>query len=426
MAEGMGAFLGQYNKESGLIREENDKKNAADAAIEQRALEHLANSDHPDIRAAAVTAMLTPKKMGAAGPLSQWFGKQQSHPVFSDVHRLINGGAQPFMGVEERSAATTAGTVSGRIEGANTGYRNITGEDLPNEALARGAQGALGAPPNRRAMPQYGTITLADGTTVAGSFDPETQEYADSDGNYVSGAKSFSRTNGAAGGGNPSTGGQWITQPDGRGGFTRVHVDAHGKPMSEGVPTVGPNAPPNQIFQTPGGFTGVAPGRDGGAPPKVIDVQGGSMPTKPESPGVSFDALRKIADDVEKRAQGSVAHFGGLPPDAKELQIARDREAQTAGFENHKALMAQIAAGQRAIGAATQGAGTGAPPAGIEAAPPASGGPAARPGAKGPTKPAETKPGQRPAGKPRAAVPGKLDVNSIMAELDKLQREDNF
>lgn len=427
MAQGMGDFLGSYNKESNLIRQENDKKNSDDAAIEQKALEHLANADDPRIRSAAVTAMLTPKKMGQGGALAKWFGQQTSHPVFDQVHQLINGGGadpttgqpqepvQPFMSIEDKTAATSAGTITGRLRGANAGYQEVTGENLPDEDIRRGALGALGAPPSRPQPLQYGTITQADGTTVAGTYDPTSGEYTDSDGNYISGAKSFSRTNSGAAG-NPNAGSKWVTQPDGKGGFVQVHVDAHGKPISDAVSTVGPNAPPNQIFQTPTGFQGVAPGRAGGAPPQVIDVQGGNIPTKPEPQSVSFDALQKIAADVEKRAQGSVAHFGGLPPDQKELQAARDREAQTSGFPNYKALQDQINAGQRAISSATQ-----APPAGIEPAAGggAGGGAAGGPGSapRGSTKPAETKPG----GKPRAAVPGKLDVNSILAELDKLK-----
>lgn len=420
-AQGLGSFLGDFNDESSKIRAANERKNSDDAAIEQRALEHLATADDPQIRAAAVTAMLTPKKPGSGGVLSKWYGTQRDHPVFDQVHQLINGGVEPYMSVEDKQAATSAGNVSGRLAGANEGYKNVTGEDLPNEDIRRGALGALGAPPSRRQPLQFGNMTMEDGSQVAGYTDPETGEFNDTDGNVLTGVVNFTKSSAAGHAANPNSGATWVTKPDSSSptGFVKFHVNAQGKQMGASVPTVGPNAPPNQVFQTPGGFSAVQPSRAGGPPPKVVPVQGGDMQTHTENPSVDFNALRQIGQDVEKRARASVAHFGGLPPDEKELAVALDREAKVAGFTNWKMLQDNIAAGQRAISGAVQ---TAAPPEPIDASGGTAPGAPPAPIRPGSTKPAETKPGLRGKTPPRKPIAGgALDINKILAELDKIQ-----
>lgn len=412
-AQGMGDFLGDFNDESNKIRQTNEKKASDDAAIEQRALEHLANADDPQIRAAAVTAMLTPKKAGSGGALSKWFGQQRDHPVFDQVHQLVNGGngqapVQPFLSPEAKADAEGRGRETGRLGGANQAYSDITGTNLPDEDLRRMAMGSVGAPPSRLTGSKPGIVTLEDGTQVAGSFDPTTQMYSDSDGSILSGVKSW-QPNGPRAAGNPNPGATWTTVPDHNSptGYSKVHLDATGKELGR-APTGAPQAPPNQIFQTPGGFTGVAPGRAGGAPPRMVDVQGGNTPSKTENPSVSFDALRNIMNDVEHRAQASIFKPGGIPPEPAEINAARDREAQTAGFNSYKDLAAQVKAGQQAIDSAVQKPG-------------ASGGAAAAPGAPAPARSPATKPGAPAGPKKTTAVPGKLDVDAIMRELQKFQ-----
>lgn len=410
LATGVGNFLGDFNDESGKIRAANEKKAGEDAQIEQRALEHLANADDPQIRAAAVTAMLTPKKAGGGSGLMKWFGQQRDHPVFDQVHTLMGGGTQPFLSEEDKAAGVASGRERGRLEGANTGYKNVTGEDLDPETFARMAQGSVGAPPARAVAAKVGTFTVPDPNdatgqktiTVAGHVDSQ-GNFIDSGGNYRDDVISFSPTTHAPP--NPNTGGSWVTKPDPAhpGQFVKYHVDAQGKQISEAVPTVGPNAPPDVPFQTPEGLVFANPRTH-----QVTPQAGGPAVAKAEPPATQYNALREREKDIETRARARVAKLGPLPQDQQKLTAARDEEAKAAGFQNWADLQQQITAAQQGVAGAVPG--QNAPPEPVT--PPMIGaGGAAKPG----TKPSAAAPKKGA----KATVPGQINTAAVRTEIDK-------
>lgn len=409
LAQGLGDFFGEFSDESGKIRQANERKASEDSAIEQRALEHLANADDPQIRAAAVTAMLTPKKGSGGSVLAKWYGQQRDHPVFDQVHSLINGGTQPFMGAEEKAAQQRAGTITGAARGVAQGMREEGMEPPPGmiEGVVRGAAGA----PQRTAAPKAGTLVMKDGTHMAATQQADGLFY-DQYGDAINDEIAEWHPSGTGlTASDTNKHGSWVTFKGGDGKYYKQFTTAEGVKQGTPVETVPPLAPPNQIFQTPTGFEGVAPGRAGGAPPRRIPVIGGEAPTRTEDPSANFTAIRQTAKDIESRAAATVPKFGGMGQDPKEMGAALDREAVVAGYPNWAAVQAAVKAAQEGVSGAVQGA----PPSGIDlTAPPASTLPSGRGGAP-------TKPGAKPVGKKKAAIPGALDVNKILAELDKFQ-----
>lgn len=418
-AQGIGDFLGDFNDESTKIRQRETDKATQDAAIEQKALEHLANADDPQIRAAAVTAMLTPKKSGGGSGLSKWFGQQRDHPVFDQVHQLINGGTQPFLSEGEKVQQHATGQEEGRLTGATNAYRNVTGEEPDAETMKNWIGGSVGAP-TRKPVPKPVTLEVDDpdhpGKTMhIGGVEIEGQYY---DQNYAPITSQIRNIFPSGAGLAPPKPLSDMTvtapDPDHPGQFIKKSIPRD--QAREGVQSVGPQAPPNQIFQTPSGFSAVDP-----RGLTVKSVQGGEGATKPEDATANYTTLRQTANDVYERAKRTVPAFAGLGMDAKELQPALDREAVVAGYHNWAELQQAVKSAQDRVGAGVQGA----PPGPLQVAAPPNRGKAV------PTKPGD--PGNRgkppvKGGKPgtpgATALPGQLDIDRIKAALAALDKMD--
>lgn len=417
LAQGIGSFLGDFNDESGKIRAANDKKAADEAAIEQKALDHLATSDDPHIKAAAVTAMLTPKKGSGGSGLSKWFGQQRDHPVFDQVKQLMAGGAEPFLSEEEKAAQHRSGTILGASRGASQGMREEGIEPTP-EFTQRVIEGATGTP-QKSAAPKPVTLEVDDpnnpGQTMhIGGIEVGGQYY---DQNYSPITQTIHNvfTSGSATPHtptNPNPGGQHTTVPDKNSstGYSSVTWDKDGRELHR-VPTAPPLAPPNAIFQGPTGFLGAAPGRGVNEPPRIIDVQNSPAVTHTEAPSVNFNSLMEIHKGIVAQANKPRFPGGPTPPPAQVAQRL-DALAKEAKFASWDDLNTQIAAAQRAVGGAVQG--SGAPPAPIAGSPTQPAAPAGR------TPAASTKPGAAPKKGAKASVPD-LSIDQIIELLDKHQ-----
>lgn len=401
MAQGLSGFVGGFNRESNSIRQEEQSRSDQDAAIEQRALEHLANADDPQIRAAAVTAMLTPKKGSAASGFQKWFGQQRNHPVFDQIQQLVGGGAQPFMSPEEKSAAAR----SGAITGAGRGYAQTLreeGYEPTEEGLSRVASGAAGAPYARPQMSgQSGKITLKDGRTIIGSFDKVYQSYQDGDGNQISADDIANFEPTATHAVNPSQGGAWKSEkdPTSSTGYRWVHRDAAAKEMGRGGEAP---APPPETFspvQTPSGVL-----RFGNKSGAVSPAPGGEGISQPAPATADFETLKQVSDEIYRRASAGVFHPQGLPIDEKEILPKLDAEARAMGWKGGwNELQQALGQAQAAVGQRVQ-----PPPAGIPTPP-------TQPT---PKRTAPAPGGPKPKGK-SGNQPGQLDISRILQELQK-------
>lgn len=406
MVQGLGDFVGGFNKESNTIRQEQQAKSDQDAAIEQRALEHLANADDPNIRAAAVTAMLTPKKQGAASGMAKWFNQQRSHPIFDQVNQLMGGGAQPFMSPEDKAAAVRAGTVQGAGKGYAAGLRE-EGYEPTAEGLNRVVSGAAGAPISSR-LPlsmQAGTIFLKDGTKVQGNFDKVYGGYSDADDTPINAADIDHFEPAATRALSPSAGGTWtvVKDPNSPTGYSRVHGDAAGKEIGRILGVQGPPPEPLSFIQTPNGLL------TGGTHTGVVKPAiGGENVSQPAPATSDYETLKSLSDEISKRANAGVFHAAGLPVDQKELGPKLDAEAKLAGWKDWATLQAALGQAQAAVGARVQPPPQ--PPADVSA--PIQGRPAPTPRRTAPPPTKEKKP-------PAKGNPAGLDVQKILQELNK-------
>lgn len=197
------------------------RKIAEDQANREREgkiFEALVNSTDPEIQQLAVTGMLdSASPRGARTGMRRWLGEVQTSPTLAMIQRVmrtppqapsgasaaqgtvgatepgapaINTGAvQPpvrrVFDPEEAARQQTAGQISGRVGAFSRAY--ATAPDAGTRAMIRGMAGA----PERATASQPVMLHLADGSSVAGSYNPYAEEgtnpYTDTTGRPVSG-----------------------------------------------------------------------------------------------------------------------------------------------------------------------------------------------------------------------------------------------
>lgn len=419
-------FLGQRRE----YQAQADRDNEQERARNERILQTLAGSDDPEIRASAVTAMLSGAAEGKVGKgLSGFFGAMRQHPLFSALTSLVNSpvqetdtlgngkvstgmpgteytpqgnlpsraarmdqattavGAPPpaaahlgtpvttlthpaprqiFLDPAERAKRNASAALEGRITGGVGAYKTLTGNDMSNEDIEDVTRGAMGAP-RRRSASRPGTLTLRDGTTIAGSFDPDTGTYVDADGNPQTEIKSFTPGNPNA---NANAGAFTVHTPDKASptGWSAVRKTPDGHEIDR-TPIAAP-APPGMLMSTvsaPSGVYGVTKG--GGTVPLQIP--------KGVDPATYAEHLHTQMQSIMAAAKSATPSMGTLndpEENAKQLDVA----AKAAGFPQG---WAQV---QATYAEAVKAVGTGVPAAG---APP----PAAQHPGRG-TAPAAKKP----------------------------------
>lgn len=341
----LGDFIGGFNEESGRARQENTRKAEMDQQRSDKVFDALANSDDPDIRAAAVTGMLTGQH--PAKGLDKWFGKVSQHPAYEQIKGLVSDGHQPFMNPVDRKAAEKTSELNAAIK-----FTDANGAHLEPPQVSRMAMGMVGAAPPRAAPRQAGTITFADKHEEPGSFDPETGIHYDQAGEPVYDAQGFRRNTASGTGGSPSTGGKWTTEKDPASptGWSSVHLDAAGKELGRSTGAAAPAstqdsfvpAPqPGYKFSTKSGTTSPV----GGEP--------GAM-AKPETSTQSAKALSEIEQRIlTMHPAPKASQFLQVTKEAVAQHRAElDAEAKNYHYDSFKALQDAIAQATSGVSAA--------------------------------------------------------------------------
>lgn len=341
----LGDVVGGFNDESNRIRQNNQQQADRDQQRSDKVFDALANSDDPDIRAAAVTGLLTGQH--PADGMSKWFGKVQQHPAFDQIKSLVADGHQPFMDPTQRKAKEKSAEIDSAISVAHT-----HGVDLTQADQRRMVMSSVGAAPPRVVSRQSGTIKFADGHEEPGSFDPETSTYYDQTDQPVYDAQGFTYHGRVGGTGSPSTGGKWTTVQDKNSptGFSSVHVDATGKEMARttGVPapassqdSFAPAPQPGYVLNTKKGTYQAASGEPGAA-------------AKTETPSQNAEALRAIEGRIlQMHPPPKASQFVPVTPQAQQQHRADlDAEAKNYGYADYGALQKAIADATGGVGAA--------------------------------------------------------------------------
>lgn len=133
LAPFVGGVVGGFNQGSEAIRQRNFEEDQRQKDRDSKVFDALANSDDPDIRAAAVTGLLTGNH--PARGMDKFFNKAQDHPAYEQIRDLVSAGHQPFLGKAEQAGAVTAAQHRGQIVGAGQGFQELTGNP-PSEELA--------------------------------------------------------------------------------------------------------------------------------------------------------------------------------------------------------------------------------------------------------------------------------------------------
>lgn len=373
-AGGLGDFLGGFNEESGSIRDKNQREQELVDARNQKVFETLANSDDPDIRAAAVTGLLTGNH--PAKGMDKWFNKVQDHPIYDTIKGLVASGHQPFMDPVKRHGAELQADIDARM-GA------IRKSGMSPEDQRRAELGIFGAPPPRPYGLVPGTITLPDGTSTAGFADPNSGEFLDSNYQSVQGAK-FTR---GTGGGTGTSGHTTKTVKDANSptGYSYVRYDDSMKEIGRTPNAPAPGAGETYDFiQTPEGI--VRGGKKSGA---ITNAPGGEGLQKPEPPTADLASLRSIEASILKINPEPKPLAAGLSVSPEKMQAWRtavDAEAKRYGYDDFATLQSAIGKAAGTVSAATP--------------PPAPPSPRKTPPAKGPKA-------------------GALDVDAILRELGR-------
>lgn len=145
----LGPVLGGLLKSSQDQREINRDDAQRQQAREDSVFHALANSDDPEVRAAAVTGLLHNDHPGTF--FDKFFQKHRANPAFENIKNLVANGHQANPGETEQkrraSEANTAGGYSGRITGIQSGFASARahGATLTPEDERRATLGALGA-----------------------------------------------------------------------------------------------------------------------------------------------------------------------------------------------------------------------------------------------------------------------------------------
>lgn len=361
---------------SGFVRgltgslDEQRRNNQAEAERQQARQDSifnaLANADDPDVRAAAVTGLLTGTH--PASFFDKFMGKTQTHPAFEQIKGLVANGHQPFMDPSERTRLNTRAQTLGQMQGKTQGITDYAHEaglspDDTNE-LVRGSMGAA----RKSASALQGKpmmIKRADGSEVPGQF-YEGQLY-DTNWNPIDDAESMRLVGTKAGGAGAGAGKppeiKWVPgavadtgqfpgekSPGGWRVGTRFDVDPETGEMKEvQVHQPAQQTPPSYTYvQTPNGvFAG------SNRNPSLRPVPGGENLGPPTAPATNAAALRTLEQGILKTRPAK--NIMGGPPNARDLaawQKQADTQAQTYGFSNFAELQAAVGAATQAVGQA--------------------------------------------------------------------------
>ena len=358
----LGDFLGGpggFNETSEGIRKSNQRDAEAERERESKVLEHLANSDDPEIRAAAVTGMLT--RGGKSTGLDKWFGKQQQHPAFPIISSLVGAGHQPFASPEEKTKRETRGRVSGELEGragfAEQRGAKYTPEELKELADPRATPRRLTTYPlNVKYYDENGEVQT---TTV--DYDQNEQ----GDARFQKNGKSFgyeivaqSRGNftepnayRGAGRSTVKDTGQYPgeTTPT---GYWRVNYDANMKELGHAPGATAPPVSSEFIggpVQTGTGFSGMTKG----GTLRPLKPEGGGPPP---APGVTPQTdVEQIDRDIARVDAIALKRIGtGNLAEPEKLPQYRDEEAVLAKYKNYEDMRKRRAAAAAVVSGRVQ------------------------------------------------------------------------
>lgn len=389
-ATSVGGLVGGFNDESTKIRQANTQQAEQEAQRNSKVFDALANSDDPQIRAAAVTGLLTGNH--PADAMGKWFGKVQQHPAYDQISQLVNEGHQPFMNPTDRKAAELDSEIKGVSKTAADLHAPLSPDDTRRMIL-----GKIGAPPPRPMMKQYGTIMHSDGTSEAGSFDPNDNQYYDQYGSPANDLKEF--RHGGLAAEHPASGGNWSTIKDSASptGWSKVHVDAAGKELGR---EQGASAPSPESFSpvvTPAGVQ-----KFGNKSGTVTPAPGGAGVGHAEPASAGLTSAKEVEASILKAAgPRPTALAPGLSVDPKKTQAWLadvDKAAQRYGYKDYADVQQKIGEAGRGVQSSVVGS---APPA----VPPAAG------AKKGGTPPAKGK------------KPGGIDGSAVLDYLKKFDKQ---
>lgn len=413
----VGGLVGGFRSESDSMRQSNEAEAARQQQRDDKVFDALANSDDPDIRAAAVTGLITGNHPARA--LDKFFGKTQEHPAFEQIKGLVADGHQAFPGATEQETRSTAAKTTGVFRGAEQSKIPLTDQDKTD--VFRSMHGAARKGVNRVPI----VMTLDDGSEKAGSFDPSDGSYWDQSENQVWDVKGYRRAtpNPSTAGGRTVTGSSALTPEQFRaqypefagsvstakpGDVVSFRLGADGKPalitVSDKPP--GPGETYSPVYDASGDLQKF--GNRSGA---VSPAGGGTGVQRPSTPSEKLGALRAVHSDIFQLVPNAKPLATGLQPGTREtatVTAARDAEAVKHRFKNFADLEAQIGAAAGGVGAATP------PPPAVSGAP--AGGP---PGPSGPPRVAPA-PGKQ-GGKGKTAGASSTDpvVDAILKQLNR-------
>lgn len=382
-----GDFTSGFNEETTAIRQENTRRAEVQAARDLKIFEALANADDPDVRAAAVTGLLTNNH--PARGLDKFFEKSGTHPAYETIRNLVADEKhlnQAFPG--ETEAIKRRGVAEGEAK-TDVFMSGAKRAGLTPEQTTSAFMAMHGAAP-RSQNAQRGTLKFNDGTTSAGYFDPVTRQYFDDNGQMRNDVAAFSAS-GAFGGTSSQYAGSFMskttakdwmrqfpgiplppgTKPD---DILQFRVDGStGKPIGTPIVTVAPAGPqPNfTAVYTPGGIQGFNTKTN-----TLMPTRGGDSTTRASTPDQSLQAARDVEASI-LRLHPQPKQVGMLPPDPRDVEawrLAVDEEAKKYGYANFAEVQAAVGAAGRGVSATTPPPPS---PGGASAAPPAApGGPA--------------------------------------------------
>ncbi len=380
-----GDFLGGFTGESDNIRKSNEQKQAQIDQRNSKVFETLANSDDPDIRAAAVTGLLTGNHPSKG--MDKWFSKVQDHPIYDTIKGLVSEGHEPFMDPAKRHATELGNDIDAKVGAVKRSGMNP-------EDQRRATLGVFGAPPPRPLPLQPGTIHLKGGGDAGGFFDPAEGVYYDSNYQPVE-AAGFTRN--GTGAGSPSAGHTSKTVPDKNSptGYSTVRYNDKLEEIGRALGATPPGGPETfSPVNTPGGIAQFGNRGSGVSPAK-----GGAGVSRAEPATADLNALREVESSILRLHPQPKAIFTGgqvSPEKQQAWRAAVDAEAKNYGYDDFQSL-------QQALGGAAGGVDAATPPPQV---PPGLG---AKPVPKSPKDKANT-------GK------GKIDVNAILGELAKARK----
>jgi hypothetical protein len=344
----LGDVLGGFNDTTDKIRQQNQVEADRQAQRDNSVFEALANSDDPEIRAAAVTGLLTNNHPARA--LDKFLGKVGTHPAYETIKGLIGQGHQAFPGETEQQLRKTTATEQGKISGAFTGL-DKSGVALTPEQRTHVGMGMTGAA-QRNAQPNLGNLVLQDGSEVAGYFDPDARTYYDQSGSPRYDVKEFRRATSTSGhaGSNPYPGSSWTSitgeaalraNPEWEtqygikpGDQVRVHLQASGQLVPNAVPQVvpGPPEPVPTPFTSPQGTFFIK--RGGQTTPAPPELQGGRAST----PEVNVSALKGAIDEILRLVPAPTGILGSGQRVQADVAARRDKAAVGMGYASFAAM----------------------------------------------------------------------------------------